>query len=260
MKSSKILNSIINNKTSGSSEILYELHEHLKVEKRLLQTFPEIIRLLKHQFKSFQIVQNYLKDLETSLTKQKNLDDFFKKYEKKLLTVYDSIFNRNEKLFMRYSNIVTLSNSRTVFEILKRIKQHRKNLKVFVSESRPKLEGRILAKKLLIENIQVKLITEAMLDSVIQECECAFIGTDAVLKDGSVVNKVGSSVLASLCKFHKKPFYAIADKSKFSNKKLFYKKEMPPGEIWRHHNPYLELENYYFEKIDKELIKKIITD
>lgn len=260
MKSSKKLNPIIHDKTSGSSEILQELHEHLKGEKRLLHAFPEIINLVKNQFKSFQNVQSYLKNLEISLIKQKNLDDFFNRYDKKLLNIYDAIFNRNEKFLMRYSNIITLSNSKTIFEILKRMRRHNKKLLVFVSESRPRFEGRLLAKKLVKENIHVKLVTEAMLDNVIRNCECSFIGADAILKDGSAVNKVGSAVLATICKFHKKPLYIIADKSKYSKNNSFDKKEMPPYEVWRHQNSNLKIKNYFFEKIDNRLITKILSD
>ncbi len=260
MKSSQKLNSIIADKTSGSSELLQELHEHLKSERRLLHAFPEILDLVKNHFNTFQNIKSYLRDLEISLKKQKNLDEFFIRYDNKLFNVYDKIFNSNQNLLLRYNKILTLSNSKTVFEILKRIKHHGKNIKVIVSESRPKFEGRILAKKLIKEKINVVLITEAMLYDAIRNCECTFIGADSILRDGSVVNKVGSSVIATLCKYQKKPLFVVADKSKFSTTNSFKKKEMPPNEIWRHDNPKLKIENYYFERIDRIFIKKIITD
>lgn len=256
----KKIKKILSDNTSGSSEILFELHEHLKVQQKLLQALPKILELTKKQFKSFQTVQSYLNELEKNLNKNKNLDSFFKKYDELLLSVYDKIYNNCLKYLKGCNTILSISNSKTVYEILHRLKHDNPSLKVIVCESRPQNEGRLLAKQLSDKKINVEFITEAMLFASLKEIDCALVGADSILGNGSVVNKIGSGVVAALCKSYKKPFYVAADITKISNKNTFKQTKMPPEEIWRHNNKNITINNYYFEEIEKRFITKIFTD
>lgn len=249
---------IIHDKISGSSELLLQLHNHLKKEKRIIQLFPELLNELQDKFKSFRNIQRYFEDLKKELKKNKNLDYFFNKYDAILLNVYDKIFLHCRSTLIKYSKFITISNSNTLFEILKRLKKERNKLSVTVLESRPKFEGRIMAKKLSLENIDVKLITEAMISEYVKKSDAALIGADEILKNGNIINKVGSASLAIVCKYHHVPFYVLADKNKISSKNHFDKKEMPPSEIWRHSSQ-IKIVNYYFEEVDKSLITKLFT-
>ncbi|MDH7603323.1 MAG: hypothetical protein QHH13_00315 [Melioribacter sp.] len=255
----KNLLKLINNKTSGSSELLTLLHDHIKQERKNFELFPSLIIELQKKFTSFQNINSYLDEFYNEIKNKGNLEKFFYKYDEILINVYDNIFLKAKNELLKYSNFITISNSKTVYEILKRIKKEKSKITVFVSESRPKFEGRILARKLAEEKINVYLITEAMLSNHVKNSDAALIGADIILKNGNVVNKVGSSILAILCKFYKVPFFVVAHKSKFSSKNTFDRKEMHSTEIWR--NPHLNIEvpNYYFEEIDKKLIKKIFT-
>lgn len=258
--SAKRLTNILEDKTSGSSEILIELHNHLKKEQKLFFLFPELIAITKKQFISFQNIQAYLDEMENSLYREKNLISFF--------TRYDSIFQKNlivlihnaKKSLSKYSTFLTLSNSKTVLEVLKGINSSKRKIKVYVAESRPKLEGRILANRLVKSQIAAQLITDAMIPEFLMKSDAAIIGADIILKNHDVVNKIGSRSLAIICKGMNKPFYVIADKKKFSNRNSFKQKEMPPSEIWRHHPDKIIVKNFYFEKINKELITRIISD
>lgn len=254
----KELLKLVNNKTSGSSELLILLHEHLKKERKIFQLFPSMITELQKKFSSFENIQNYLDEFYNEIKNKRSLDKFFDKYDKSLLSVYDSIFFKSRDELIKNKNFITISNSKTVLEILKRIKKEKPKITVYVSESRPMFEGRILARKLAEEKINVVLITEAMLSNYVKKSDAALIGADMILKNGNVVNKVGSSVLAILCKHYKIPFYVLADKSKFSSKNNFHRKDMPSTEIWRS-SLNIKIPNYYFEEIDKKLITKIFT-
>lgn len=257
--SGKSIDKIYSDKTSGSSEILEELHEHLQREQKMLEVFPELINEVKFQFRSFQSVQKYLDELEGYLIRKKKLDSFFKKYDSILVSAYSKIFEKNKKTLLKFDSFITISNSKTVYEILKKIKHDRKKLNVIISESRPKLEGRILAEKLSDLQVDVELITEAAVASKIKNVAAALIGADSILKNGNVINKTGSLTLASVCKFNSIPFYVAANRTKFSSNNKFEQKEMPPGEIWRHSNSKIKIANFYFEEIDKKFISKIFT-
>lgn len=249
---------IIQNKTSGSTELLLKLHTHIKKEKRIFQLFPELVTELQEKFKSFRNIQKYFEELKYVLKGKNNIDDFLKKYDEILLDIYDKIFLNCQPTLIKHTKFITISNSKTIFEILKRLKEQKPKLSVIVTESRPKFEGRIMAKKLINENINVELITEAMISEFVKKSDAALIGADEILKNGNVVNKVGSSLLAIICKHYKVPFFVLADKNKISNKNTFDKKIMPAEEIWRQQSQ-IKITNFYFEEIDKSLITKIFT-
>lgn len=258
IKLNRALTKLIDNKTSGSNELLFSLHKHIKKELKLFQLFPILILELKQKFSPFENIQKYLDDLQVALKKENELEKFINLYDEILLNIYDNIYSKCKNILINYSNFITISNSTTVFEILKRLKKDKSYIKVYVSESRPKYEGRILAQKLAKEKIKVQLITEAMLSEYVKNSDVAIIGADSILKNGNVINKVGSNVLAILCKYYKTPFYVLADKNKISNNNFYDKKLMPSNEIWKQ-NYSIKITNYYFEEINKKLITKIFT-
>jgi translation initiation factor 2B subunit (eIF-2B alpha/beta/delta family) len=99
-----------------------------------------------------------------------------------------------------------------------------------------------------------------MMGLYIPKIDAAIIGADAVLINGNVVNKVGSKALALLCREYKKPFYAVAFRSKLSKKKIFQPMKDDQQEIWEKKVKNLSISNIYFEEIEKKLITKIFTD
>jgi translation initiation factor 2B subunit (eIF-2B alpha/beta/delta family) len=99
-----------------------------------------------------------------------------------------------------------------------------------------------------------------MMGFFVPKVDVAIIGTDIVLRNGMIVNKVGSKSLALLCKEYKKPFYVVSSHSKLSKKKIFKPKKENPQEIWDRKVKNLSMSNIYFEEIEKKLITKIFTD
>jgi translation initiation factor 2B subunit (eIF-2B alpha/beta/delta family) len=71
---------------------------------------------------------------------------------------------------------------------------------------------------------------------------------------------VGSLQLAVLSKHFKKPFYVVANKSKFSSKNVFTQRKESPDEIWKNQSDKITIDNFYFEVVPARLITKIITD
>jgi len=92
------------------------------------------------------------------------------------------------------------------------------------------------------------------------EADAAIIGTDVILKNGNVVNKVGSKSLALLCKEFNKPFYVVSTRSKKSTRINFKQIEENPDEIWNKKMKHLSTLNIYFEVVEKKYISRIFTD
>jgi methylthioribose-1-phosphate isomerase len=86
------------------------------------------------------------------------------------------------------------------------------------------------------------------------------VGADIILENGNVVNKTGSRNAAIICRHFHKPFIVLATKDKFVNKKFYKSNQENPGEILSKRNKNIEVNNYYFEEIEKALVTRIITD
>jgi translation initiation factor 2B subunit (eIF-2B alpha/beta/delta family) len=99
-----------------------------------------------------------------------------------------------------------------------------------------------------------------MVSLFIHKADAVIIGADKILRNGNVINKVGSLATAILCKYYKKPFYVIATRNKFTNEKRLKSGEKDYKEIWNFTHPKLKITNIYFEEIDRRLIIKIITE
>ncbi len=253
---------LINDNTSGSSEILEKLNKLFIEYYKSINFTAELFLKLKESFSSFESILNYLTNLE-NLVKQNNRNNilvFFKEFDSAKNNIYNQIFKNLKPYLKNDIKIITISNSTTVLEIIKRIHNLYRVKNVIISESRPQFEGRILAEKLLNEKIFIHLITEAQIPEYVKNSDICLVGADSILANRNVVNKIGSKVLALSCKYYNKPFYIIADSSKFSKNKTFNQSKKPTSEIWENHPKGIKLQNIYFEEIEKELITKIITE
>ncbi len=88
-----------------------------------------------------------------------------------------------------------------------------KQVRVFVSETRPRLQGaRLTAWELTKENIPVTLIADNMAGYVMKErvINLVLVGADRIAKNGDVANKIGTYGLAALARVHGIPFYVAA--------------------------------------------------
>lgn len=253
------LKKILSDKTSGSSELVEKINLFFSLNYNNLSDPRQTISLMLSNFTAFENIQQYLRKLKMFVQRSQLPHDFFSEQASKMMGVDKKLFVNSFPFLKKKKRILTISNSRTLFEIFKRLSIHQQIL-ITISESRPKFEGRIFAKRLADENINVELITESMLAEYVKKCDSVLTGCDAILKNGNVVNKVGSLQLALLCKIYKKPFYVIADKSKFSRKNTFRQKKESTEEVWKRHPKKILIRNYYFEEIPKTHITKIITD
>jgi translation initiation factor 2B subunit (eIF-2B alpha/beta/delta family) len=105
--------------------------------------------------------------------------------------------------------VATLSRSGTVWTTLCEAGPER----ILVAESRPEREGVGVAERLASEtDADVVLTTEAALPTALRErgVDAVVVGADAVLPDGSVLNKTGTMVLALAARSAGVPVYAVA--------------------------------------------------
>jgi translation initiation factor 2B subunit (eIF-2B alpha/beta/delta family) len=249
------LNSILEDKTSGSSELLSRLNSYLLKNARNPEIIREDISLVKYKLKDFAVIVNYLKKLNLVLRKNdsEELIRFLKEFSKDEKETFDRIFIRCKGYLKGRNKILTLSNSKTLVEVFTRLQKEKKNLHVTVCESFPSNEGIVLGKKLSKEGIKTKIIHDSAVSLFIENSDAVIIGADMILKNGNVVNKVGSRNAAIICKYYGIPLYVLASREKLTN----FQKFTPLKEIKTRN---VDSPDILFEEIDKKLITQIITD
>jgi len=155
------LDKILNDKTSGSAEIVNKINTIFKGIVNHLDIIEESIPILKNHLKHFAAVNTYLKRINKiiKLNDQQMMNDFLTSFSDVEKNKYEIIFNTLTKKAKHINTIITISKSGTLKEVLKLWKQKNKNLKVVICESRPGNEGKLFAKELLNLGIKVELIS-----------------------------------------------------------------------------------------------------
>lgn len=101
----------------------------------------------------------------------------------------------------------------TALGVIKAAKEQGKKVSVFVTETRPLLQGaRLTTWELMQEGIPVTLITDSMAGYFMKrgEIDCVIVGADRIAANGYTANKIGTYTLAVLANAHGIPFYVAA--------------------------------------------------
>ncbi len=160
--------------------------------------------------------------------------------------------------------VVTTSFSDNVLATLQLLHEKRRVSHVFVLEARPLLEGRFLVIALQEAGVGASLVPDALGPSLVPQATGVLVGADSVLRDGSVVNKIGSYGLALAAKAHGKPFHVACETLKFDARHDGStwpgSPAMNPREVWENPPERIEVVNRYFEVVPAPLVTAIVTE
>lgn len=160
----------------------------------------------------------------------------------------------------RKRTILTHSLSATVLAVFARLDPAR--ARVVVTEARPRREGARAAERLAAMGFRVDLIVDAAAAVFLDEADAVLVGADAALRDGSVVNKVGTRALAALAREARVPFYAVAETFKIDPRppRAAAGEEMAPSEVLRRPPPGVRARNPYFDRAEARCVTALFTD
>ncbi|MFX1601590.1 MAG: hypothetical protein ACFFB6_13440, partial [Promethearchaeota archaeon] len=139
------------------------------------------------------------------------------------------------------------------------------NIEIFVLESRPLLEGRKTA-EILSQHFKTHLIVDAAIGKFIDHIDFVLIGVDSILKNGSIINKIGTFPLAIVANAKDVDVYVVADSYKYNLKSHFDQPIMiekkPIDEVYDKEikSKFLEVYNYYFDETPSKYISGIISN
>ena len=183
-----------------------------KAAARLISTRPTAISL----FNGVQITIRGAKessDLNSArVLVIKNADAFCELSN----SAYDKMASYGSNLVQEPNMMaITICNSTAAISVIKAAFKAGKITGVYACETRPKNQGLITIRELAEAGVPVTLIVDSAMRYVMPEVSIAFIGTDSLESDGSVINKIGTQVLAATARDFEVPVYACAETYKF---------------------------------------------
>ena len=164
------------------------------------------------------------------------------------------------------STIMTHCHSSLSTGIILEAHRQGKEIQVFCTETRPLYQGRITAKELVDAGITTTQVVDSAMRWVINSYDVDIIitGADAITSQGTVINKIGTRLLALAAKEMDVPFYSAINLLKYDPEtsigKLSEIEMRAASEIWDKAPDGLNFLNPAFETVSHDLIDGIISE
>jgi translation initiation factor 2B subunit (eIF-2B alpha/beta/delta family) len=203
---------ILNDSSHGSSILLHNIIDILLKEdftqKELLYVFSELEKI---DF-SMVIIHHFLKSIKPAIKNN---------FKKKILNYQNTWSNINHKIakqLIHYLSdksftILTHSHSGVVIEIIKHLTRDGYSINVIQTQSQPGGEGVLQADELRQFGLEVFLIKDHEVNTIINNTDYCFMGVDQY-DDTSFINKIGSKNIIESAENHHKPVYLLGDSRK----------------------------------------------
>ncbi len=164
--------------------------------------------------------------------------------------------------------IMTHCHSTAAVSVIVEAHNQGKVSKVYVKETRPKMQGLITAKALADAGLDVILIPDSAVRYFMKRVNKVVVGADTIAANGAVINKIGTSLVALAAKEARVRLYVAAETYKFSPQTVIG--ELVPIEVrdpreivedeWLRANPQVKVYNPVFDVTPPEYIDAIITE
>ncbi len=204
-----------------------------------------------------------LEDIPDIIERYKNqYNKMLQESKKKIAEIGARRFPDTEEKFI----VMTHCHSTLVTAILLEAKKQKKNFKVINTETQPRLQGRKTADELLEAGIEVIHVVDSAMRWAVRhyQVDIILIGADSITSEGTVLNKIGSRLLALVAHEENIPFYVCSPLLKYNpetNLGILETIEMrDPNEIWEKPPEGIQILNPAFETVSRRYIDGLITE
>jgi ribose 1,5-bisphosphate isomerase len=164
--------------------------------------------------------------------------------------------------------IITHCNSEAAMSVMKKAHDLGRGIKVYCDETRPKFQGHKTAAALAAYGIDTTLICDSACRVTMGSADKAIVGCDAITVNGALVNKIGTSQVATIAHEARVNFLVAAETYKLDfktlNGELVDIEERDHTEIaskeWMAHNPKVKFINPVFDVTPPEYIDFYVTE
>ncbi len=99
--------------------------------------------------------------------------------------------------------IMTHCHSKAAISVMKTAWEQGKEVKVIVTETRPKWQGKLTAKELASYGIPVIYVVDSAARHYMKMTDKVVMGADSITVNGAVINKIGTALIALTAKEHR---------------------------------------------------------
>lgn len=117
--------------------------------------------------------------------------------------------------------VMTHCNSSAALGVIEEAHRQGKDIRVYATETRPWRQGILTVNALADAGVDVTLIVDSAVRTVMRRVDKVFVGADTVTSQGGLINKIGTSQLALAAHEANVQFYACAETYKFSPMTMF---------------------------------------
>ncbi|NVM18847.1 MAG: hypothetical protein HWN80_14115 [Candidatus Lokiarchaeota archaeon] len=264
-------------KTSGASELIEIAlniiktqldsikDEYMDITDVMLELSQELLKVRPSMAPIINTIGYFLHDL-ASYTK-KDLSERYNGFpqwrERNITALLSSFRSFLDNYKGKHLNVMLISYSTTIIKCLKENKTN--DFSFYVLEARPLLEGRRTA-EILSSEYETHLITDSSMGKFIKSVDIVLLGIDSILRDGSIVNKIGSHPLACIAADNNKKVFAVGDSYKYNLKSHYGQeiiiKDKPIYEVYskKIKKQLFHVHNYYFDITPSRYLNGIISD
>jgi ribose 1,5-bisphosphate isomerase len=114
--------------------------------------------------------------------------------------------------------ILTHCHSHDVIEVMKIAKKEGRKFEAVVTETEPRGQGIDTARDLLKAGIPVTFCVDSAIAHVMGSVDKVMMGCDAILPDGSIVNKIGTFPIAIVAMQFARPVYILGETLKYTKR------------------------------------------
>lgn len=222
----KLEEDIKNLKIQGATGVALATLEAVKVaieSGRDVSEIQEIVKKVAFARPTEPLAQNSLKFIFAD--KNQTSSNYLEKagqYESLMREVKTGMVESAVSLIKDGGTYLTHCHSSTVVSLFSKAQKAGRKFSVFITETRPRFQGRITAKEFLEAGIEdvtmvVDSVAPALIEGKQRPIDAVFLGADLLGTEG-FINKVGSLGIARACQRENKPLYCLSVLLKYSSR------------------------------------------
>ena len=162
------------------------------------------------------------------------------------------------------SRVLTHCHSSAVSEILRAAKDDGVDFELFITETRPRYQGRITAREMAEAGVKATMLVDSAVRTFLKRVDLVLVGSDAITSEGNVINKIGTSLIALAAQEARTPFYVATELFKFDPQTIHGDfeviEERSSDEVWADPPEDLTIRNPAFDVTRRDYIHGIICE
>jgi len=214
----KQLKEIVNDKTSGSTEMLLNLLNILQNFMKQNQN-PIILKSVLEEIITKQSLFINLTTVTKKIIDNLTNEETINQIVSSTLLYYEMLYENQanniiQQIHKKEITVFTHSNSSSIKKITENIYKNLKITEIYQTISFPGYEGKVQADYFANLGIKTFLINDTNVAEFIKQSDLVLLGSDAY-NQNYFVNKVGSYNICLIAKHFLKPVFVLSDKNKY---------------------------------------------